>query len=165
MTIKLTIQDIHAATARHFNIPAKMLIDVTTEWRFAHPRALAMYLCRQRTRRSFPEIAAHFHRDHTTAMSACHTARRLLESKKWQAHLFFIITRAQDIAVRRIADERANAARVAAGDVFVKPAVPKLRPKPVRLVWTAKPAPREYVKPQLLKPSFTPSRERLMAGR
>lgn len=165
MTIKLTIKDIHLATARHFNIPARMLVSASVERRFAHPRALAIHLCRQRTRRSFPEIAAHFSRDHTTAMNACAIAKRLLESKAWQAHLFFIIARAEEIAVRRITEDRANAARVAAGDVFIRPMSVKPKPEPVRLVWAAKPAPREYVKPQLLKPSFAPSRERLMAGR
>ena len=67
----MTIEDIQKRVAAHFNV---RLADMFSERRsrsVARPRQIAMYLAKQLTQRSPPEIGRKFGgRDHTTVMHA-----------------------------------------------------------------------------------------------
>ena len=67
-------------TARHYGITASAILGRETLRKHARPRQVAMYLTRQITGRSYPEIAASFGRDHTTVMHAVETVERLREA-------------------------------------------------------------------------------------
>jgi chromosomal replication initiator protein len=74
---KVTIDEIQRRVAEHFNI---RLSEMTSERRaraVARPRQIAMYLAKQLTTRSLPEIGRKFGgRDHTTVM---HAVRKIEE--------------------------------------------------------------------------------------
>lgn len=67
-------------TAQHYGIPVSAILGRDTRRRFAHPRQVAMYLARQITGRSFPEIAMAFGRDHSTVMHAVEAVSRLRDT-------------------------------------------------------------------------------------
>jgi chromosomal replication initiator protein len=68
---RVTIEEIQKRVAEHWNI---RLTDMTSARRaraVARPRQVAMYLAKQLTSRSLPEIGRKFgNRDHTTVMHA-----------------------------------------------------------------------------------------------
>ncbi|MBM3564659.1 MAG: chromosomal replication initiator protein DnaA [Alphaproteobacteria bacterium] len=76
---RVTIEDIQKRVAAHFNV---RLADMFSERRsrsVARPRQIAMYLAKQLTQRSLPEIGRKFGgRDHTTVM---HAVRKVDELK------------------------------------------------------------------------------------
>jgi hypothetical protein len=54
-------------TASHFRVTTDRLISPDKRWKAVEPRQVAIYLARQRTDASYPDIAFHFGgRDHTT---------------------------------------------------------------------------------------------------
>ena len=69
---RLTIERIQEAVAKFFNIQVKDLKSPRRSKVVARPRQIAMYICREHTSHSFPEIGAAFgKRHHTTVMHAC----------------------------------------------------------------------------------------------
>ncbi len=76
---KVTIEEIQRKVAEHYNIRLSDLIGPRRVRVIARPRQVAMYLAKQLTTRSLPEIGRHFgRRDHTTVM---HGVRRIEELK------------------------------------------------------------------------------------
>jgi len=77
---KVTIEEIQKRVAEHYNI---RLTDMSSPRRaraVARPRQIAMYLAKQLTSRSLPEIGRKFgNRDHTTVMHACAKVGELME--------------------------------------------------------------------------------------
>jgi chromosomal replication initiator protein len=77
---KVTIEEIQRRVAEHYNM---RLNDMTSPRRaraVARPRQIAMYLAKQLTSRSLPEIGRKFgNRDHTTVMHACSKVGELME--------------------------------------------------------------------------------------
>jgi chromosomal replication initiator protein len=77
---KVTIEEIQRRVAEHHNI---RLADMSSPRRaraVARPRQIAMYLAKQLTSRSLPEIGRKFgNRDHTTVMHACSKVSELME--------------------------------------------------------------------------------------
>jgi chromosomal replication initiator protein len=75
---RVTIEDIQKRVAAHFNV---RLADMFSERRsrsVARPRQIAMYLAKQLTQRSLPEIGRKFGgRDHTTVMHAVRKVEEL----------------------------------------------------------------------------------------
>ncbi len=72
---KITIEEIQRKVSDHFNIRISDLIGPKRVRMFARPRQIAMYLCKQLTSRSLPEIGRRFGgRDHTTVL---HGVRRI----------------------------------------------------------------------------------------
>ncbi|WP_226623827.1 chromosomal replication initiator protein DnaA [Alloyangia pacifica] len=66
---KISIEEIQRKVADHYNIRLSDLIGPKRVRNFARPRQVAMYLCKQLTARSLPEIGRRFGgRDHTTVM-------------------------------------------------------------------------------------------------
>ncbi|KPP83484.1 MAG: chromosomal replication initiator protein DnaA [Rhodobacteraceae bacterium HLUCCO07] len=74
---KITVEEIQRKVSEHYNIRLSDMIGPKRLRSFARPRQVAMYLCKQLTSRSLPEIGRHFGgRDHTTIM---HGVRRIEE--------------------------------------------------------------------------------------
>ncbi|PZX15051.1 chromosomal replication initiator protein [Palleronia aestuarii] len=74
---KTTIDQIQRSTADHYNIRLSELLGPRRSRVFARPRQVAMYLAKEMTDRSLPEIARRFgNRDHTTIM---HGIKRIEE--------------------------------------------------------------------------------------
>ena len=66
---KITIEEIQRQVSEHYHIRLSELIGPTRVRTIARPRQVAMYLCKQLTTRSLPEIGRRFGgRDHTTIM-------------------------------------------------------------------------------------------------
>ncbi|MEY4696070.1 MAG: hypothetical protein RIT14_498, partial [Pseudomonadota bacterium] len=74
---KLTIEEIQRKVAEHYNIRLSDMIGPKRVRTIARPRQIAMYLAKQLTPRSLPEIGRRFGgRDHTTIM---HGVRKIEE--------------------------------------------------------------------------------------
>ncbi len=68
---RITIEEIQKRVAEHFNIRVADMHSARRARQVARPRQVAMYLAKQLTARSLPEIGRKFGgRDHTTVMHA-----------------------------------------------------------------------------------------------
>jgi len=77
---KITVEEIQRKVADHYSIRLSDLIGPKRVRTFARPRQVAMYLAKQLTSRSLPEIGRRFGgRDHTTVM---HGVRRIEELRQ-----------------------------------------------------------------------------------
>ena len=77
---KISIDEIQRRVAEHYNIRLSDMIGPKRVRNFARPRQVAMYLCKQLTSRSLPEIGRRFGgRDHTTVM---HGVKRIEELRQ-----------------------------------------------------------------------------------
>ena len=80
---RVTIEDIQRRVAEHFNIRITDMHSARRARAIARPRQVAMYLAKQLTARSLPEIGRKFGgRDHTTVM---HAVRRVEELRRSDA--------------------------------------------------------------------------------
>jgi len=74
---KVTVEEIQRKVSEHYNIRLSDMIGPKRVRTLARPRQMAMYLAKQMTSRSLPEIGRRFGgRDHTTVM---HGVRRITE--------------------------------------------------------------------------------------
>jgi chromosomal replication initiator protein len=74
------MEDIQEAVAAWFHIKIADLKSRRRSKTLVHPRQIAMYLCRELTDASFPEIGRLFGgKDHTTIMHAC---RQITKAKE-----------------------------------------------------------------------------------
>lgn len=90
---KVSIEEIQRHVAEHYNIRLSEMIGPKRLRIFARPRQVAMYLCKQMTSRSLPEIGRRFGgRDHTTVM---HGVRRIEELRVQDAQV------AEDLEILR----------------------------------------------------------------
>ena len=77
---KLTIEEIQRQVAEYYNIRLSDIIGPKRLRVYARPRQMAMYLCKQLTSRSLPDIGRRFGgRDHTTVM---HGVKRIEELRQ-----------------------------------------------------------------------------------
>ncbi len=77
---KVTIEEIQRRVAEHYNIRLNDMSSPRRARAVARPRQIAMYLAKQLTSRSLPEIGRKFgNRDHTTVMHACAKVSELME--------------------------------------------------------------------------------------
>ncbi|HEX3203949.1 MAG TPA: chromosomal replication initiator protein DnaA [Nitrospiraceae bacterium] len=68
----ITMDDIEEAVAERFHIKISEMRSRRRSKTLVYPRQIAMYLCRELTNSSFPEIGRHFGgKDHTTIIHAC----------------------------------------------------------------------------------------------
>ena len=75
---RVTIEEIQKKVAEHFNIRIADMHSARRARAVARPRQVAMYLAKQLTARSLPEIGRKFGgRDHTTVMHACRKVEEL----------------------------------------------------------------------------------------
>jgi chromosomal replication initiator protein len=76
---KITVEEIQRKVSEHYNIRLSDMIGPKRLRTYARPRQIAMYLAKQMTSRSLPEIGRRFGgRDHTTVM---HGVKRVEELK------------------------------------------------------------------------------------
>lgn len=76
----VTVDDIQKAVADYFKIRVADMHSPRRARNLARPRQVAMYLCKQLTTRSFPDIGRAFGgKDHTTVMHGVTTIRDLME--------------------------------------------------------------------------------------
>lgn len=75
---KITIDEIQRKVAEHFSISVKEMQSSRRARNVARPRQIAMYLAKQLTSRSLPEIGRKFDRDHTTVMHAVRKVEELM---------------------------------------------------------------------------------------
>ncbi len=69
---KVTIEEIQKRVAEHYHLRLSEMSSARRARSVARPRQVAMYLAKQLTSRSLPEIGRKFgNRDHTTVMHAC----------------------------------------------------------------------------------------------
>ncbi|MEM1377993.1 MAG: chromosomal replication initiator protein DnaA [Pseudomonadota bacterium] len=82
---KVSIEEIQRHVSEHYNIRLSDMIGPKRLRSFARPRQVAMYLCKNLTSRSLPEIGRRFGgRDHTTVM---HGVRRIEELRNQDAQI------------------------------------------------------------------------------
>jgi len=94
---KITIEEIQRKVSEYYNIRLSDIIGPKRLRSYARPRQVAMYLCKQLTSRSLPEIGRRFGgRDHTTVM---HGVRRIEELKTTDGQI------AEDVEILRRALE------------------------------------------------------------
>jgi chromosomal replication initiator protein len=68
----IVLDDIQEAVSARFHVKISDLKSRRRSKTLVHPRQIAMYLCRELTDASFPEIGRHFGgKDHTTIIHAC----------------------------------------------------------------------------------------------
>ena len=68
----VSMDDIEEAVASRFHVKISEMKSRRRSKTLVHPRQIAMYLCRELTDSSFPEIGRHFGgKDHTTIIHAC----------------------------------------------------------------------------------------------
>jgi len=78
---RITIEEIQKKVAEHFNIKLAEMSSARRSRQVARPRQVAMYLAKQLTSRSLPEIGRKFGgRDHTTVMHAVKKVEELKET-------------------------------------------------------------------------------------
>lgn len=97
------VSEIQAEVACHFGLTVADLLSERRSRRFARPRQFAMYLCRELTNKSLPEIGRRFgSRDHTTVMHAMKTMEQVrADSAEYNDALIACSTRlAQAVADR-----------------------------------------------------------------
>ncbi|HEY0206691.1 MAG TPA: chromosomal replication initiator protein DnaA [Acetobacteraceae bacterium] len=76
---RVTIEEIQKRVAEHWNIRLSDMSSARRARAVARPRQVAMYLAKQLTSRSLPEIGRKFgNRDHTTVMHACARVAELM---------------------------------------------------------------------------------------
>ncbi len=88
---KLTIDEIQRAVAEYYNLRLSEMLSQRRARNIARPRQVAMYLSKQMTPRSLPEIGRRFGgRDHTTVM---HAVRKIEDLRRDDSGLEDDITR------------------------------------------------------------------------
>ena len=88
----VNIPAIQKQVADFYAIKLAELKSTRRDRKIARPRQIAMYLAKQLTTLSLPEIATQFERDHTTVMHAVKTITSLKVDDKELAHELDIIT-------------------------------------------------------------------------
>jgi chromosomal replication initiator protein len=85
----MSVEDIQRAVCTHFRMSNADLLSKDRHKSVAFARQVAMYLCRQRLKSSFPELGRAFgNRDHTTVISAVRRVEALCQSDpRVKAHL------------------------------------------------------------------------------
>jgi chromosomal replication initiator protein len=84
-----SVEDIQRVVCHHFKLKSSDLLSKDRHKSIAFARHIAMYLCKQRLKSSFPELGRAFgNRDHTTVMSAVRKVDTLRQSDpEVRAHL------------------------------------------------------------------------------
>ena len=77
---KVTIEEIQKRVAEHYHLRLSEMSSARRARNVARPRQVAMYLSKQLTQRSLPEIGRKFgNRDHTTVMHACSRVAEIMD--------------------------------------------------------------------------------------
>ena len=76
-----TLRDIEAAVCARFGLTPEILRGPKKQRGIARPRQIVMFLAREMTPLSYPQIGAHFHRHHTTVLSGERRIRALMTER------------------------------------------------------------------------------------
>ncbi len=77
---KVTIEEIQKRVSEHYHLRLSEMSSARRARNVARPRQVAMYLSKQLTQRSLPEIGRKFgNRDHTTVMHACNRVAEIMD--------------------------------------------------------------------------------------
>lgn len=76
------VTDIQTAVCQQYHITPLEMTSRRQTRRLARPRQLAMYLARELTPMSMPEIGRAFSRDHTTVIHACRTIEAIMATDR-----------------------------------------------------------------------------------
>ncbi len=76
----LRMEQIQRAVADHYDLRMSDMVSKRRPQSVAHPRMVAMYLCRELTEHSYPEIAAAFQKNHATVVHAHRTVQSRMDS-------------------------------------------------------------------------------------
>ncbi len=91
---RIAIEDIQKAVCDYFTISKQQLLGSNRSKKFSQPRHLALYLCREMTDLSFPDIAAKFGgKDHTSVIYACRKIKSAIETDPNMASIVSYLTR------------------------------------------------------------------------
>lgn len=78
---RITVDEIQKTVADHFNLKQADLLSERRTRAVARPRQIAMWLCKQHTTRSYPDIGRRFGgRDHTTVLHGVRKVEELIAS-------------------------------------------------------------------------------------
>lgn len=78
----VTLDNIKKVVAEHYKVKVNELLSKRRSRSIARPRQLAMFLSKELTNHSYPEIGQAFERDHTTVLHACKKMKELLEEDR-----------------------------------------------------------------------------------
>ena len=91
---RITVDEIQKTVADHFNMKQADLLSERRTRAIARPRQIAMYLCKQHTTRSYPDIGRRFGgRDHTTVLHGVRKIEELLPTDEQVARDVEALTR------------------------------------------------------------------------
>jgi chromosomal replication initiator protein len=77
---RVTVEAIQSAVCDYFEVTPQQLLGRNRSKKFSQPRHLALYLCREMTDLSFPDIAQKFGgKDHTSVIYACRKIKKLVD--------------------------------------------------------------------------------------
>jgi len=77
---QINVDQIQSAVCEYFNISSHQLLGSNRSKKFSFPRHIALYLCRELTNLSFPDIAQKFGgKDHTSVIYACRKIKNQVE--------------------------------------------------------------------------------------
>jgi len=83
LTIRTTVEDIQCVVARKYNFSRADLLSHRRTLDVVRARHIAMFLCRELTRRSLPEIGRRFGgRDHTTVLNSIRRVTGWIETQE-----------------------------------------------------------------------------------
>jgi chromosomal replication initiator protein len=91
---RITVDEIQKTVAEHFSLKQADLLSERRTRTVARPRQIAMYLCKQHTTRSYPDIGRRFGgRDHTTVLHGVRKIEELLAQDEQMARDVEALTR------------------------------------------------------------------------
>jgi chromosomal replication initiator protein len=76
----ITVERIQEVVSAHFKVPLQLMLSNKRSKEVAMARQVAMYLSRELTKSSLPDLGKQFHKDHTTVIHGCDKIKRLMES-------------------------------------------------------------------------------------
>lgn len=109
-----TLNEITRATAMVFDVPYEALIAPNRSKPISRARWVAMYIARQETRWSYPQIGRHFHgMDHSTVIYGCkQVSAMVVANPDVSARMTSVRAVAAKLAGIRAAQEAANVQRL-----------------------------------------------------
>jgi len=100
--VRILMNDIQKIVASYYNMNVDTMTSDKRTRAIAHPRQVAMFLCREFTDRSFPEIGRRFGgRDHTTVLHADRVVKQRIGEDKDHGMVDFDPVMAEDVRVLR----------------------------------------------------------------
>ena len=112
----VTMDDIEEAVAERFHLKISEMKSHRRSKTLVHPRQIAMYLCRELTNSSFPEIGRHFGgKDHTTIIHAC---KQIAKAKEADLSLRSTLESLTNDTSRKAERRRRNVVVAARGELM-----------------------------------------------